>query len=372
MEKNKHVTFSLETKEDPSKGFCEEISSLKEPVFLEKQRRKEEEALEKQFIEAISNGDYELTKTLLDEEGDVWYRNEQGVSPLHFACLNGHFELVTLLLENGHAWNAVDLKGVSAAEYAKRNGHEVIYQRLLEEGCRVELILGYFRKNDIEDEDPEAPNQDYLTKPLHYSEDGTRLLDYECNGVMMGWERPLMDRHAEIICTNEGLDILNIGFGLGLVDDAIQRYKPRSHTIIEAHTDVFSHMIEKGWDKKPGIKIIFGRWQDVLEQLETYDGIFFDTFGEFYDDLQEFHEELPNLLRAEGVYSFFNGLGATNPFFHDVYCRIAEMHLLEVGMSTQFQEISIDPSADEIWEGVKGRYWTLETYRLPICQFLKV
>jgi hypothetical protein len=32
-----------------------------------------------------------------------------------------------------------------------------------------------------------------------------------------------------------------------------------------------------GWDQKPGVRIVFGRWQDVLLQLGTYDGIFFDT-----------------------------------------------------------------------------------------------
>ena len=32
--------------------------------------------------------------------------------------------------------------------------------------------------------------------------------------------------------------MLNVGFGLGLVDTAIQSNNPRSHTIIEAHPDV--------------------------------------------------------------------------------------------------------------------------------------
>jgi protein arginine N-methyltransferase 2 len=36
-------------------------------------------------------------------------------------------------------------------------------------------------------------------------------------------------------------------------------------------------MLAQGWDKKPGVCILFGRWQDVLPQLDTYDGIFFDT-----------------------------------------------------------------------------------------------
>lgn len=45
-------------------------------------------------------------------------------------------------------------------------------------------------------------------------------------------------------------------------------------------------MKELGWDRKKGVKIIFGRWQDSLDQLEQYDGIFFDTYSEYYDDLR--------------------------------------------------------------------------------------
>jgi protein arginine N-methyltransferase 2 len=59
----------------------------------------------------------------------------------------------------------------------------------------------------------------------------------------------------------------------------LQGYQPASHTIIEAHPDVHAHMLAQGWDKKPGVRILFGRWQDVLPQLggSSYDGIFFDT-----------------------------------------------------------------------------------------------
>jgi protein arginine N-methyltransferase 2 len=122
-----------------------------------------------------------------------------------------------------------------------------------------------------------APNADYLAMKLTYSEG--RLLDDEQNGVMMGWEAPLMERHAAVIAPTEGLDVLNVGFGLGLIDTYLQEKKPGSHTIIEAHPDVYAKMIADGWDKKEGVRILFGRWQDVVDQLETYDGIFFDTFG---------------------------------------------------------------------------------------------
>jgi hypothetical protein len=53
----------------------------------------------------------------------------------------------------------------------------------------------------------------------------------------------------------------------------------------------------KGWDKKPGVKILFGRWQDVVGDLELYDGIFFDTYGEFYYQLKSFHDLLGPHLR---------------------------------------------------------------------------
>jgi hypothetical protein len=66
-----------------------------------------------------------------------------------------------------------------------------------------------------------------------------------------------------------------------------------------------------GWDKKPGVKILFGRWQDCVASLEPFDAVFFDTFGEFYDDLKEFHTHLPRLLKPDGTYSYFNGLAAS-------------------------------------------------------------
>ena len=45
-------------------------------------------------------------------------------------------------------------------------------------------------------------------------------------------------------------------------------------------------MLQQGWDKRPGVRIIFARWQDCLDDLTDYDGIFFDTFSEHYEDLR--------------------------------------------------------------------------------------
>jgi tRNA G46 methylase TrmB len=108
-----------------------------------------------------------------------------------------------------------------------------------------------------------------LEDRVTFSED--KLMDSDSKAVMMAWEKPLMEAHAKAVCSGGG-HVLNIGFGMGLVDTAIQQYAPAMHTIVEAHPEVYERMLRTGWGKKDNVKIIFGRWQDVLSQLESYDG----------------------------------------------------------------------------------------------------
>jgi protein arginine N-methyltransferase 2 len=44
-------------------------------------------------------------------------------------------------------------------------------------------------------------------------------------------------------------------------------------------------------------------------------------YGEYYEEMREFHQQLPQLLRPGGAYSYFNGLASDNFFFHMVYGR---------------------------------------------------
>ena len=98
-------------------------------------------------------------------------------------------------------------------------------------------------------------------------------MDVESKAVMTAWEKPLMEVHAKAVCSG-GSHILNIGFGMGLVDTAIQQYASVTHTIVETHPEVYKRMLRTGWGEKDNVKIVYGRWQDVLPQLETYDGEF--------------------------------------------------------------------------------------------------
>ena len=52
--------------------------------------------------------------------------------------------------------------------------------------------------------------------------------------------------------------------------------------------------------------------------------------------------------------------------------RIAQADLEEIGISTKYIEIKVPLSIedDHAWDGIKRRYFSLNSYRLPICKLL--
>jgi protein arginine N-methyltransferase 2 len=123
--------------------------------------------------------------------------------------------------------------------------------------------------------------------------------------VMGSWEDPLMKRHAEVACENGG-DILEIGFGMGISADYIQQQNPDSHTIIESHPQVIEKL--KVWaEDKPNIIIVEGHWYDVTGSLGIYDGIFYDTFGD--KKLSEFKDACEQLTKSGSIITFWNHYG---------------------------------------------------------------
>ena len=122
----------------------------------------------------------------------------------------------------------------------------------------------------------------YIGDPLEgmtFPDDEPRPLEDQELEVMMSWEAPIMEKSAEFVCQNGG-DILEIGFGMGIASDYIQSHNPSSHTIIELHPQLAQKARE--WaSEKPNVTIIEGDWIDEIDSLGSFDGIFFDTFGLF-------------------------------------------------------------------------------------------
>lgn len=369
---------------------------------------------------------------------------ETGISPLMAASKAGHTSLVKTLLEDGGApWNALDRKNKCAGDYATDHEHWEIVNLLVEWATRSELILGTLEKSQraaaaaaaaatsgqtaaavvtepdrqkqalpniqipVEEESSTKPN--YLQQHLTYNADNTALLDADKDAVMMEWERPIMKAHAQILLEDisppketihRPRRVLNVGFGMGIIDSILQQeWNPTQHTIIEAHPDVYEKLCKDGWNTKPGVRICFGRWQDVLPVLRKegnveFDGIFFDTYAEHSYDMEDFHQQITMsddgdnnssskghnalLSKPNGVYSFFNGLAPDNLFFHGVACNVVKLQLSKLGLDTEFLtcQMTAPPDRDtanangnnvnKTWEGIRRKYWHgRDVYYLP-------
>ena len=264
----------------------------------------------------------------------------------------------------------------------------------------------------------EPTRGDYLRTPLRLLPD--RILDGSGRAVMMRWEEPIMRAHADTLrCA--GADVLNIGFGMGLIDGAISDAAPRSHTIVEAHPDILAAMRSAGWTARA--TIVDGRWQapptqqhagpatacdpgptaqERLCDLGTYDAIFYDTFDEGLDTFDLFCSALPALLRPGGTFSWFNGFGGHSARAHSAASERAARLLDAIGcaislsrapchfhrapprahamvlavasrptaaarrrLECRYQLTPIETPPADVWEGVCGRYYALDAYLLP-------
>ncbi|KAI0022985.1 arginine N-methyltransferase 2 [Xylariomycetidae sp. FL0641] len=340
------------------------------------------------------------------------------------------------LFMSGAIWNDVDSQDETPGCLAARLGLKPLYEECVQAGVRAELLFGLLdgyeelesegeeddekeeasaagddNANENDEKDADEPEDvilesdpdrafpkkdvnsaDYLRSGLTYT--AGKLVDAEQNGVMMAWETSIMEESAKALIPSgaKGKRVLNIGFGMGIIDGLLAATQPARHHIIEAHEGVLSHMrsdpscaFGPAWEASspaPGAFAVHaGRWQDVvpalLEQGEVYDAVYFDTFGEDYKELQHFFtEHVPGLLADEdSVFSFFNGLGADRRVCYDVYTRVVEMHLGDAGLDVDWRELPVDmqgleKAGEGEWDGVRRRYWTLDTYRLPICTLM--
>ena len=154
------------------------------------------------------------------------------------------------------------------------------------------------------------------SKPIENWEQKTAMfmkdrLIIDGHQVMMSWETPYMYKMVEMLHSHTSGDILEFGFGMGISASEIQRKGVKSHTIVEPHAEVYQKALE--WKKHhphSDIKLIHGFWQDIVEQLPQFDGIFFDTFSISNEDTDKkrfhfFKVASEKLLKADGALTFY-------------------------------------------------------------------
>ncbi|KAK6348672.1 Arginine N-methyltransferase 2 [Orbilia javanica] len=370
------------------------------------------------------------------------HQNGNGVPPtstdeLSLPPLTRATKTLELLLQNGAIWNSLDVNNETPGCIAYRLGLTSLYEVMVDAGVRAELLFGRLDgymalDDDDEDEDDdeeleegdvidisvegqkeedkaqgdegeEAPelvsteqtaldkateeaipvtSDVYLSSTL--SIDDEKILDEDKNGVMMSWESNIMSLTVQNLLTPPtpaGPKVLNIGYGMGIIDSYFQSSTPApsSHHIIEAHPQILEKLSTSPISKQPGVIIHAGRWQEILPKLVndgdvTFDAIYFDTFAEDYSQLKLFFTEyVIALLNPEGKFGFFNGLGADRQIAYDVYKKVVDIDLLEAGLETEWVEVEIDSKkmeGDGEWKGVRRKYWDLEKYWLPVSRFI--
>jgi len=279
-----------------------------------------------------------------------------------------------LLFENGAIWNDLDAQDETAGCLALRLGLKSLYESVVEAGVRAELLLMRLdeyaqlmgddesQSEAAEEESAEmrvvSSNEDegqsttpalsplkmqltepedaladvivnsatYLHSALKFQDD--KLTDSDANGVMMAWETEIMRRSAQKLLPQAELAVLNIGHGMGIVDNFIQELSPATHHIIEAHPDVLEHMSNNGWKDISSVIIHASTWQEAIPSLVkqniTFDAIYFDTFAEDYKAFRElFTEHIIALLKPKGRFGFFHGLGGDRQVCYDVYTKVS-------------------------------------------------
>lgn len=135
--------------------------------------------------------------------------------------------------------------------------------------------------------------------------------------VMQDWERPYMEAMAKVATESHG-DVLEIGFGMGISASYMLAMGVRSYTVIECNQGV-KEQFETWKQKYPGqdIRLVFGKWQDVIDQLGQFDAIFFDTYPLSEQEFEEyvigsvtfaehFFAAAARHLRDGGVFTYYS------------------------------------------------------------------
>ncbi len=134
--------------------------------------------------------------------------------------------------------------------------------------------------------------------------------------IMEDWQTPVMKAMARQVTAAHG-DVLEIGFGSGVSATFIQEQGVKSHTIVEMN-EFIANTLFADWRKKypqNDIQLVLGRWQDALDKLDTYDGVFFHAVPmdeeEFMKEMvgsitfaEHFFPVAAKLLKPGGVFTY--------------------------------------------------------------------
>ncbi len=195
----------------------------------------------------------------------------------------------------------------------KANQRNWLLRRALDEFSDDLLALDDLAKRFVSGSDRVSIEEGWAESQAEYT---SSELIIEGQQVMQDWEAPLMKVMARIATESQG-DVLEVGFGMGISATYIQEGRPRSHSIIECNREVMKVFAD--WRQRfpdRDIRLVEGRWQDVVDNIGPFDGVFFDTYpaseAEFEESVinsinfaEAFIPAAAKVLRPGGCFTYY-------------------------------------------------------------------
>lgn len=129
--------------------------------------------------------------------------------------------------------------------------------------------------------------------------------------VMEDWETPYMAELAKI-ATSKGGNVLELGYGMGISANFIQKGKIKKHIIIEANHGVAEKARLFAKKAPHPTEVIEGFWEETIGQVpdNSLGGILFDTYPltekELYQNHFTFFPFAYKKLKKGGVFTYYS------------------------------------------------------------------
>ncbi len=199
--------------------------------------------------------------------------------------------------------------------------------------------------------------EDWKSAPAVFDEHTLRIFELP---VMEDWETPYMEELAKIV-TSKGGVILELGYGMGISANFIQKANIERHIIIEANHKVAEKAREFGGKANHPVEVLEGFWEEVIDKIpnESIDGILFDTYPltelEVHKNHFAFFETAYRKLKKGGVFTYYSDE-------IDGYHPIHIQKLIEAG----FEQKNIKGIITKVKPPKDCQYWQSNKMLVPI------
>jgi hypothetical protein len=112
------------------------------------------------------------------------------------------------------------------------------------------------------------------------------------------------------------------------------------------------------------VRILHGDWQWFMKYLPKFDGIYIDTWNE---EIYDFLRNAPEILKKDGVLSFFN-----NPRADEKGLHMTQEHydILNPIFNIDFETIQLEDIDGPEMQTADGRYYWHPEWKTYYCPIL--